>query len=183
MSRFCHVRYCIMIIIIIIILCEFFIRALTDSLLLEFEREQVPQVSRTLLSILADLNAVVWVVSARSPISNSSNLLPKPQGIVLSLAMTIGITSTHMFRSFFLALWQVLSTCLSFRFLWVSLCTQPGRQSLQYVRSSHSLLSITSSSGLVAEIKKPFYISMSQRILCLILLEGFWFVHILFLQW
>ena len=35
-----------------------------------------PRVSRTLLSILVDLNnAVVWMVSIYSPISNSSNLL------------------------------------------------------------------------------------------------------------
>ena len=33
-----------------------------------------PQVSRTLLSILADLNyALVWMVYVRPPISNSSN--------------------------------------------------------------------------------------------------------------
>ncbi len=40
-----------------------------------------PQVSRTLLSILADLsNAVVWMVSGCSPISNCFILLTKPLG-------------------------------------------------------------------------------------------------------
>ena len=38
-----------------------------------------PQVSRTLLGILADLsNAVVWIVSERPPISSSSRPLNKP---------------------------------------------------------------------------------------------------------
>ena len=60
-----------------------------------------PQVSRTLLSILAELNStVISMVSARRPISNSSNPLTNSLGIVLSAPITIGITVTFMFHSF-----------------------------------------------------------------------------------
>ena len=45
-----------------------------------------PQVSRTLLSILTDLNnGVVWMVSIRPPISNFSNPLSKPLGIIITI--------------------------------------------------------------------------------------------------
>ena len=54
-----------------------------------------PQVSRTLLSILADLNiAVVWMVSSR-PLFSKSN----PLVAVLSAQITIGITITFQFSS------------------------------------------------------------------------------------
>ena len=59
------------------------------------------QVSRALLNILADLNhAVVWMVSARPPISNSFSLLAKYLGIVPSASITIDITVIFMFHSF-----------------------------------------------------------------------------------
>ena len=52
-----------------------------------------PQVSMILLNILADLStAIVWMVSARPPISNASSLFNKPLGIVPSAQITIGIT-------------------------------------------------------------------------------------------
>ena len=48
------------------------------------------QVSRTLLSILADLNnAVVWLVTIRLPIFNFSCSLSKPLGILPSASITI----------------------------------------------------------------------------------------------
>ena len=50
------------------------------------------QISRTLLSILADLiNAVVWMVLTRPPISSSSNPLTKPLRIIPCAPITIGI--------------------------------------------------------------------------------------------
>ena len=59
-----------------------------------------PQVSRTLLSILGDLNnAVVWIVSTDSFISKSSSPFTKPLGIVPSTLITIGITITFMFHT------------------------------------------------------------------------------------
>ena len=61
-----------------------------------------PQVSRTLLSILIDLNnAVIWMVSIRPLISNSFRTLTKPMGTVPSAPITIGTTVTLMFHSFY----------------------------------------------------------------------------------
>ena len=56
------------------------------------------QVSRTLLIVLADLNSsVVWIVSTRFVIFNSSDpLMTKP-----SSSITIGITVTSIFHFFF----------------------------------------------------------------------------------
>ena len=90
-----------------------------------------PLVFRTFLSILADLNnAVVWMVSAGSLISNSSSFLTKTQGIVPSAPITIGVTVTFIFHGFFfLVLRQNLSICLFFRFLWFSISGRAGRQS------------------------------------------------------
>ena len=69
-----------------------------NSLSLESERQQV---SRTLLSILADLNkAVVRIISILPPISHS----PSHLETVPSAPITIGITVTFMFHNFFCSL-------------------------------------------------------------------------------
>ena len=61
-----------------------------------------PQVSRTLLRILAVLNnAVVWIVSTRPPNSKSSGPLNNPLAIVPKAAITISTIVTFMFYSFF----------------------------------------------------------------------------------
>ena len=61
-----------------------------------------PQVSRTRLSILAFFNnAVVWMVSTRSPTSKSSRPFNNPLVIVPKAPITIGIIVTFMFHSFF----------------------------------------------------------------------------------
>ena len=61
-----------------------------------------PQVSRTLFSILAVLNnAVVWIVSTRTPTSESSRAFNNPQVIVPKAPFTIGTIVTFMFHSFF----------------------------------------------------------------------------------
>ena len=55
------------------------------------------QVSRTLLSILADLNiAVVWIVFTRSLISKFSGPFMSPLVTVSSMPITIGITITFI---------------------------------------------------------------------------------------
>ena len=113
-------------------LWEFFPSALADGFLLEFEWLQVStslqdsshyffshkchlmvlylsssdckslQISRTLLSILADLsNAMVRMVSILPLISNSSSLSFKLLGTVPSAPITIGITVTLIFHSYF----------------------------------------------------------------------------------
>ena len=61
-----------------------------------------PQVSRTLLSILAFLNyAVVWMVSTLPPTSKSSSPFNNPLVTVLKAPITIGIIVTFMVHSFF----------------------------------------------------------------------------------
>ena len=61
-----------------------------------------PQVSRTLVSNLAELNyAVVWMVSICGLFSKSSCPFTSLLGIVPSAPITIGITATFMFRSVF----------------------------------------------------------------------------------
>ena len=86
-------------IVFIIYSLEFFISALADSLSLEFES---PQVSRTLLNIQAVLNnAIVWMVSARPPISKSSTPFNNPLVTVPKAPITNGIIVTFMFHSFF----------------------------------------------------------------------------------
>ena len=81
------------------------------------------QVSRTLLTILTDLNnAVVLIVSTRPPISKSSSLFINPLVIVPRAPIIIGIIVAFMFHSFFnsLARSRYLSFfLLSFNFtLW-----------------------------------------------------------------
>ena len=57
-----------------------------------------PQVSRTLLSILAVL---VWMVSTRLPTSKSSSLFSNPLVTVPNAPITIGIIVTCLFQRFF----------------------------------------------------------------------------------
>ena len=60
-----------------------------------------PQVSRTLLSILAVLNnAEVWMVSTRPPTSKSSNPFNNPLVTVPNAPIMIGTIVTFMFHSF-----------------------------------------------------------------------------------
>ena len=89
-------------IIIILFIWEFFTPVLADGLHWSLSDNKSPQVSGTLLSILADLNnAVVWMISTRLLISKSSNPNDNPSVTVPSAAITIGITVTFMFHSFF----------------------------------------------------------------------------------
>ena len=61
-----------------------------------------PQVSRTLLSILAVLNnVVVWMVSTLPPISKSSSPYSNPLVTVPKALITIGIIVTCLLHSFF----------------------------------------------------------------------------------
>ena len=93
--------YCV-ITIIVLLFWELFTPAWADSFSQESEWLQV---SRTLLSILADLsNTAVWMVSTRTLISPSVTIPDAP--------ITISITITFMFHSFFCSLAR--STYLSF---------------------------------------------------------------------
>ena len=61
-----------------------------------------PQVSRTLLSILVNLNSsIVWMVCTCILISNSFSLFTNPSVTVPCTLIVIGITVTFMFHDFF----------------------------------------------------------------------------------
>ena len=67
-----------------------------------------PQVSRTLLSILADLNnALFGIVSACPPFSNSSSPLTKPLRIVLSANPKQTIKFTYTYKTWIYKAWIV----------------------------------------------------------------------------
>ena len=84
-------------IIIILLLWEFFIPVLADRYSLEAEWQQV---SRTLLSVLSNLNyAVVWMFSTYPLISKSSSPFTNLLVTVPSTPITIGITVIFMYHS------------------------------------------------------------------------------------
>ena len=90
-----------------------------------------PQVSRTLLNILADLNnAVLWNVSIRPFFTKSSSPFTYLLVTVQRAAIKIGLTVTFMFHRFLLFFFfnsqQGLGTYTSFRFPLIILCGQPG---------------------------------------------------------
>ena len=90
------------VIIIIIYSLEFFRSALADGFPSSLSDSKPPQVSRTLLSILAVLNnVVVYIVSTHLPTSKSSSPFSKPFVTVPNIPITIGIIITCMFHSFF----------------------------------------------------------------------------------
>ena len=100
----CQRFYCIIIFIIIIIIysLEFFTSALADCFHWSLSDSKSPQVSRSLLSILAVLNnVVVWMVSTRPPTSKSSSPFSNPLVTIPNAPITIGIIVTCMFHRFF----------------------------------------------------------------------------------
>ena len=95
-----------------------------------------PQISRTLLSILAVLNyIVVWMVYTRPPASKSSSPFNNPLVTVPKEPITIGIIVTFMFHSLFFFFFQLPS----FHFPSVLFCGQPGLQSPQFCKFSFFL--------------------------------------------
>ena len=144
-----------------------------------------PQVSSTLFSILAFLNnAVVWMVSTRSPTSKSSNPFNNPLVTVPNTPITIGIIVTFMFHSFFNSLAR--SRYLpSFPFLSVLFCSKLIQQStiLQVLFFSFFFV-ITIRSGLLAEIRWSVCMSKSDRklLLLLLLLSLFYFLRFLLIN-
>ena len=112
-----------------------------------------PQVSKTLLSILAVFNnAVVWMVSTRPPTSKSSSPFNNPIVTVPKAPITIGIIVTFMLHSFFnsLARWRYLSFfSRSFGFILLS----AGTAKSTILKIFFFLLLIIIRSGLLAEIR------------------------------
>ena len=121
-----------------------------------------PQVSGTLLSILAVFNnTVVWMVSTWSPTSKSSRPFNNPLVTVPKAPITIDIIVTFMFHSFFSILLQGQGTYLSFHILSVLICSLPGQQSRLFCRFFFLLIIIRS--GLRTEIRWSVCISKSHR--------------------
>ena len=131
-----------------------------------------PQVSRTRLRILTVLsNAVVWIVSTRPPISESSRPFNNPLVIVPNAPITIGTIVTFMFHSFFnsLARSRYLSFfSLYFRFILWSAVT--AKSTILQI-----FLLIIMRSGLLAGIKWSVCMLKSHRSLLLLL---FYFLRI-----
>ena len=128
-----------------------------------------PKLSRTLLSILTDFsNAVVSMVSTRPLISKSSNCSSNPLVAVPSPPIIISITVTFMFHSFFNSL--AGSQYLLFAFF-------QFYSVISWQFSSSCWLSV----GLI--VLPKFRDSLvSEKCLCLILLDRFWVVHINFIR-
>ena len=95
----------IIIIIIIIIIYSFRVFHISISWwFFPLSDSNSPQVSRTILSILAVLsNAIIWIVSARPPTSKSSRPFNNPLVIVPKAPITIGTIVPLMFHSFFIS--------------------------------------------------------------------------------
>ena len=124
-----------------------------------------PQVSRTLLSILAHLNnAVVGTASTRPVISKSSSLCTNPMVTVPRAPITIVIIVTFMFHYFFNFLarsWYLSLFSHSFNFtLWFA-----GTAKSTILQVFSFLLFIIRS-GRLAEIRWFVCISKFQRSLC-----------------
>ena len=96
-----------------------------------------PQVSRTLLSILADRsNAVVWTLSTLPVISKFCSHCTNSFGTVPKTSITIDIIITFMFHSFFQFPSKVEVLHPSFHILSVLFCGPPGQQSPQSCKFS-----------------------------------------------
>ena len=163
---------------IIVYSLEFFTSVLAAGPSLQFEWSKAPQVSRTLLSILAVFNnAVVKMVCTRPPISKFSSPFNKPLVTVLNAPITIGIAVTLMFHSFFDS--RAKSGYLSFFSLSFSFILKENEKKDKYpdlaVLADHSrysqvdnfpsslFLLITIRSGLLAESRWSICMSKSHR--------------------
>ena len=126
-----------------------------------------PQVSRTLLSILAVLNnAVVWMVSTHPPTSKSSSPFSNPLVTVPNAPITIGIIVTCMFHSFFSSLAR--SRYLSFFSHSFSFILWSAGTAKSTILQVFFFLLIIIKSGLLAGIRWSVCILKSHRSLCVL---------------
>ena len=141
-----------------------------------------PLISRTLLSILADLNyAVVWMVSTRPLISKSSIPFINPSVNVPRAPVTISIIVTFMFHSFYNSLARSMYLSLfshSFSFtLWSTGTTKSTiLQVLFFFVDYYKLWS--SGRDLVIRL----YLKIPEESVRPILYDRFWVVHIPFVH-
>ena len=126
-----------------------------------------PQVSRTLLSILAVLNnAVVWVISTCPPNSKSSSPYSNLLVTVPKAPIKIGILVTSMLHSFFNSLAR--SRYLSFFSHSFSFILWLARTTKSTILQVLFFLLIIIRSGLLAEIRRSVCMSKSHRSLCVL---------------
>ena len=125
-----------------------------------------PQVSRTLLSVLAILNNVFWMVSTRPLTSKSSSPFSNPLVTVPNAPITIGIIVTFMFHSFFnsLARSKYLSI-FSHSFSFILWSAGTAKSTILQILFFFFFLIIIRS-GLLAEIRWSMCMSKSHRSLC-----------------
>ena len=138
----------IYIIIIILLFWEFFTPALADSFHLSLSDSKSPQDSRTLFSILADLNnVVVWKVSTRPLISKSSRPCKIPSVIILRALIIIRITVTFMFILIIIIVNSLHACFFTPDLTGVFYRSRSSSNSLQVSRTHHSILTNMWSSG------------------------------------
>ena len=136
-----------------------FRRSLNDS--------NSPQVSRTLLNILAVLNnVVVWMVSTRLPPSKSSSPFSNPLVTVPNAPITIGIIVTCIFHSYFNSL--TMSRYLSFFSRSFSFIQRSAGTAKSTILQVLFFLLLIIRSGLLAEIRWPVFMSKFHRSLCVL---------------
>ena len=136
---------------------------------------------KTLLSILADLNnAVVWMVFTCLHFSKSLSSFTNPLVIVLRAPITIDITVTFMFHSFFnsLARSRYLFVSLSFNFTLWSAGTAKFTilQVLFFLVEYYKVWSSGWNLVICCDLKIP------EVFVRLILLDRFWIVDIPFVR-
>ena len=135
-----------------------------------FSDSKSPQISRTLLSILAVLNnVVVWMDSTRPPTSKSSNLFSNLLVTVPNAPITIGIIDTVMFHSFFFFKFPTNVGVLIILFIFFQFFFfqwSAGTAKWTIFSNSLFLLLIIIRSRLLAEIRRCVGMSKSHRSLC-----------------
>ena len=124
-----------------------------------------PQVSRTLLSILAILNnVVVMTLSTRPPTSKSSTSFNNPLVTVLKAPITIDIIATFTFDIFFYSLaWSRYLFFFSHSFSFILWSAGTTKSTILQV---FFFLLIIIRSGLLVGIRWSVCMSKSQRSLC-----------------
>ena len=124
-----------------------------------------PQVSRTLLSILAVFNnAVVWMFSTRPPTSKSSRPFNNPLVIVPNAPLTI---VTFMFHTLFNSIARSRYFSLfSHSFCFILWSAGTAKSTILQIFFFFFFLLIIKRSGLLAEIRWSVCMSKSHRSLC-----------------
>ena len=150
---------------------EFFISALLMDFPWSLSESKSPQISRTLLSILAVLNnVVVWMFSTHPTTCKSSSPFTNPLVTVPNAPITIGIIVTFMFHSFFVQFpskVEVLIILFPF-FQFYSVVSRDSKVD-NFVSSLFFFfffLLIIIRSGLLAEIRWTVSMLKSHRSLC-----------------